>query len=279
MVKPVPRRPVLLHLHLFKNAGTTFDWSLERHFGHAFCEHRDDAAMRGQPGYLRRSLEADSGLRSLSSHWLPMPVLPSELVEPHTVVLLRDPIERMASVYAFERRQAVEHAGTEHARALDFQDYVRWRLEPGTGPVIRNYQMRMLAGNHPGPDNDAQLEVARSTLRREVHGGLVHRYDESMCLLEHELGEAFPGLDLAYRRQNVSNPGDGRSAAERRRAVEEQLGDLCDAALAANARDLALLEEAESAFAQRWQALPRREERLAAFRARCDALAARYDRA
>lgn len=235
--------------------------------------------MRGQPAYLRDYLEAHGDLRSLSSHWLPLPVLPSEVVEPHTVVLLRDPLERMASVYAFERRQAVEHAGTERARALDFQDYIRWRLEPGTGPVIRNYQMRMLAGNHPGPDNDAQLEVARATLRRDVHVGLVHRYDETMCLLEYELAQAFPGLDLAYRRQNVSQPGDERSAAERRHAVEAQLGDLRDAALAANARDLALLEEAESAFALRWQALPRREERLAAFRARCAALATGDDRA
>ena len=277
-MKADSRRSVLLHLHLFKNAGSTFDWSLQQGFGSAFCDHRDDAAMRGKPTYLRTFLEENEDLRALSSHWLPLPVPPSELVTAHTVVLLRDPIERMASVYAFERRQQVEHAGTAHARSMEFGDYVRWRLEPGTGPVIRNYQMRMLSGNHPGPDSDAQLEVARAALRNRLYAGLVHRYDESMCLLEHELGGEFPNLDLAYRRQNVSDPADDRSLRERRRDVEAQLGDLREAALAANARDMALFAAAESAFTQRRQALPKREKKLAAFRERCAALASTDER-
>ena len=38
-----PRRHVLIHAHLFKNAGTTFDFSLQRSFGEQFVDHRDDA--------------------------------------------------------------------------------------------------------------------------------------------------------------------------------------------------------------------------------------------
>ena len=36
-------RNVILHYHLFKNAGSTLDWSLQRQFGAGFVDHRDDA--------------------------------------------------------------------------------------------------------------------------------------------------------------------------------------------------------------------------------------------
>ena len=39
-------RHVILHGHIFKNAGTSFDWSLERSFGEAFVDHREDKLMR-----------------------------------------------------------------------------------------------------------------------------------------------------------------------------------------------------------------------------------------
>jgi hypothetical protein len=39
-------RLVILHNHLFKNAGTTIDWSLGRELGSAFVDHRDDAGMK-----------------------------------------------------------------------------------------------------------------------------------------------------------------------------------------------------------------------------------------
>jgi len=32
-------RHVLVHAHIFKNAGTTFDFSLSRFFGHDFVDH------------------------------------------------------------------------------------------------------------------------------------------------------------------------------------------------------------------------------------------------
>lgn len=42
------KRMVIIHRHLFKNAGTTFDAILENNFGRIFCDHRYDehATMR-----------------------------------------------------------------------------------------------------------------------------------------------------------------------------------------------------------------------------------------
>ena len=44
--KGILSRPVILHCHLFKNAGSTLDWSLQRQFGSTFIDHRDGDSMR-----------------------------------------------------------------------------------------------------------------------------------------------------------------------------------------------------------------------------------------
>ena len=270
---PLPHK-VLLHFHLFKNAGTTLDWSLARSFREDFCEHRDDEAMRGHFDYLMQFLSEHPNLKALSSHWLPLPPnAAADFESAVPVAMLRDPIDRIASVYRFERRQEVEHPGTDRARRGDLSEYVQWRLSPKVGPVIRNFQARMLSGTYPGPDDDGQLELARQRLNSQIRFGLVHRYDESMCLLEHELQSDFPGLDLAYQRQNVSDPADGRGVEERRDSVFRELGEeLSSEVMAANSRDQRLFAEACDSFESRWAALPNREERLLRFRERCQSI-------
>ena len=64
-------RHVILHGHIFKNAGTTFDWSLERCFGEGFVDHRDDKTMRERRARHLAELVNDApSLRALSSHHL-----------------------------------------------------------------------------------------------------------------------------------------------------------------------------------------------------------------
>lgn len=263
--------PVLVHAHLFKNAGTTFDWSLARHFGSQFCDHRDDAQMRGNPDYLKSFLLEHPQLRAVSSHWLPLPLPQMTERGLHPVIFLRDPIARIASVYAFERRQEVDHPGTRMAREGSLLEYVRWRLEAQTGPVLRNYQTRMLSGEYPGSGTEEQFERALSVLEAIPVVGLVERYRESIVLLEENLGQTFPGIDLAFQRQNVSDEKDRRDIAQRRRDLEAELGDLLAEVLDANRLDLQLYDLAQSRLQEAWEALDRREERLQQLDTRCEA--------
>ena len=63
---------------MFKNAGTSFDWSLRRSFGDAFIEHHDDDAMRKGADYLEPFLLDRPHIKALSSHWItfPLPIPP-----------------------------------------------------------------------------------------------------------------------------------------------------------------------------------------------------------
>jgi hypothetical protein len=265
-------RPVLLHAHLFKNAGTTFDWSLRRCLGECFMDHRDDDAMRRGAEYLVPFLREQPQLRALSSHWLAFPLPGDPGLDLHLALFLRDPIERIASVYNFERRQqGVDTPGSKKAKELGFLDYVRWQLQPMPGPVVKDFHTRYLSGDYLGEDLEVLYEKALLTLGSTPLVGLVHRYDESMVLFESLLRGSFPELDLAYRRQNSS--GEESHDPDRRRAeVERQLEPVMEQVVEANRYDLQLFALAEKRFEQALNAVPHLEQRLQGLRERNRAL-------
>ena len=265
-------RAVVLHAHMFKNAGTTFDWSLQRCFRDGFVDHRDDDAMRQGASYLGPYLQENKHLQALSSHWVtvPLPRLPD--IGIHLAMFFRHPLERIRSVYTFERQQqGVTAPGTVQAKELGFLDYVRWRLQPGVGPVIRNFHTRYCSGRYTGENIEELYELALATIDATPLLGLVHRYDESMVLFEYHLQEFFPGLDLSWKLQNSSSSG-GLSSIEKRRAAEYDLEPLMEQVIAANAHDLKLYAEVESRFDQAMARVPDVEMRLQHLRARCEIL-------
>ncbi len=264
-------RHILLHGHIFKNAGSTLDWSLRRCFGPAFCEHRDDAAMRKAPQQALTSALADDALVALSSHNLPSPPPEMPGLCFHSVYLLRDPVERVLSVYAFERAQQAETPGAQAARRMNLQDYVAWRLRDSERPVIRNFQTRFLAGGavrHNGdPLSAGAVASARQRLVEGAQVGLVERYDESMVLLEAALHPVFPHIDLACVPQNVT-----RGAARGGAPLREQLGALWQEVVAHNAHDLALYSLADELLDRSIAAMPDFARKLARYRERSAAL-------
>lgn len=271
MVNPqgkAPHRHVLVHGHMFKNAGTTFDWSLARSFGDTFVDHRDDAGMKTSAAYLGPWLQAHTGCRALSSHWItpPLPELPGASL--HLCLLFRDPIERMRSVYQFEReQQGVDTPGSRKAKQLDFHDYVHWQFQPMPGPVIKNYQTRYCSSQYHAEDLDGSFARAWALLESLPVLGLVHRYDESMVLMEYHLGPWFPNLDLSYQKRNVLSC-DGATMAQRREAVLEELGPLAPQALERNRFDIELLDRVEGRFDALLASVPDLPARLSDLRAR-----------
>lgn len=271
-------RHILLHGHIFKNAGTTLDWSLQRCFGQDFLDHRDDQSMRRGGADCLASLVAEHpGLRALSSHHLSreLPELPQ--VRLHPLFLVRHPLLRVRSVYDFERRQDATTLGAQMAKQLDFRDYVAWRMRPDVPGTIRNYQTFYLArgsveGRRPGR-NLAGFELALAYVRQAPLVGVVELYDESMALFEHRLRRAFPQIDLAYVRQNSSGAADGTAPPERRLAeLLVELGDLAQVVIDQNSYDLALYQAVRGKLLAATARIEDFDQQMTGFRQRCAAL-------
>ena len=267
-------RHVLLHGHIFKNAGTTLDWSLQQSFGEAFLDHREDRLMRLQGrDHLEQLLAQNPGLAAVSSHHMTGDLPAIDGVNLVSVNLLRHPLLRIRSVYDFERKQKGDTPGAKAAAAMGFKDYVAWRMQPDVARTIRNYQTLYLAGCHQSVDNaDIADRYFGQVLERLQAGaliGVVERYDESMVVLESELRPLFPSIDLSYVAQNVSsrrNPGeeDGDLAA----ATLAELGDLALLVIDENSCDLALYQLGRRQLQARIEAIEDFPARLADFRGR-----------
>lgn len=271
---PMEPRNVLLHGHIFKNAGTTLDWSLERCFGPGFYEHREDKLMREDPEAVIGSLlNSDSELRVLSSHSMPCDPPAFDAHRFFTLLMLRHPLKRVRSVYDFEKRQDAETPGAKAAKKMNYEEYVAWRMQPTVGPTIRNFQTRYLCGRAARKADlrlgSQHLMMALESLRRLACVGIVERYDESMVLFEQTLKATFPELDLAYLPQNVS----ASKKSGKRRQWFEKLGASHSAVIEGNSLDLTLYELAAQQLDERIAEVQDFSAHLDAFRARCQALA------
>ena len=268
-------RFVIAHGHIFKNAGTTFDWSLRKNFGTGFLDHRDDKAMR-QIGaaHVAELLTTLPELRAISSHHLcrPLPELEDCTIIP--VFFLRHPIARIESVYQFERKQLANTRGARAAKMRSFSSYLRWRMRPDVPPTIRNYQAAYLAGMHT--ESSAGGHMGLPVFGRAIHAvhdssliGLVEHYDESMVLMEQALSEYFPDIDLSYVRQNTSSLDKTDSLDKK---VAEALGKMEGAqreVLDNNSFDLVIYQLALNRHQKSVAALDDFDQRLSEFRERC----------
>jgi GT2 family glycosyltransferase/predicted nucleic acid-binding Zn-ribbon protein len=273
--KPFKRssaRPVIVHCHLFKNAGTTLDWSLQRQFGTAFVDHRDDENMQRGAAYLKPYLETQRQLSAISSHHIRFPLPVSEKLELLPVISLRHPIDRARSVYEFERRQDATTPGAIHAKKLSFADYVRWRMQPEVSPAIRNFHCSFCTSNFDSViDEQAYLDSVAMLIRTPLLV-IVERYDESMILLEDRLNQYFPDIDLSYIRQNETF-GREVNLVERIQQVFDDLGpELTVEFREKNHWDMKLYENALAILGERLGSLGNVEQLLGNIQARCQLL-------
>ena len=268
------KRTILVHAHMFKNAGTTLDWSLQRCFGDSFLDHRNNAAIRRDDG-LRALILNKPHLRVISSHWVPLPLPKIDGIYLMTALVLRHPIERIASVYNFERKQESDTQGAQYAKKASFKQYVAWRMKSETGATIRDFQVKFCtsADFRPGdPVNEARFNRAVELLQTTPLVGLVEQFDQSMVLFEVSLKAWIPEIDLRYIRQNV-NQGISTSLQEKVVGIEKELGsDLKMEVYEKNHYDLKLYEVAKGLLEDRVTNTPNFTTKLASLRGRCKSL-------
>lgn len=230
---------------------------------------------KGGKEYLRRYILDHPELRALSSHHMPLPPPAADGLVVLVAVFIRHPIERIRSVYEFERRQGDRTLGARMAGQMNFQDYVEWRMKAEAPRVVRNYQMHYCTSTLSGPNlsETDRFEQSAEFLKRTPLVGVVDRYDESMVVFENALQRYFPQIDLSYRKQNVGNR-TGMSVSERVEELEGELNrDIVEQIHQANDFDLKLYNYANELLDARLAQIADYKDRVVELRRRVDRLA------
>lgn len=225
-------RTIILHYHLFKNAGTSLDKVLRDNFGEAWVtrEFLDVNRPLGNTPEVEAWIREQRDAVAFSSHTMLGPLPQVEGVKIISIMLLRDPIERIKSAYRFERTQTVETFGAVLARHTSLEGYVKVRLSLPYDRQCRNFQTQRLASLLPGPE--PELERALIALDQLSVVGFVSDFTGALAKLAETLAESFPHFSWKMVHANSSQKNE-RAAPS---ALDTLLAEV-------NADDIALLEK------------------------------------
>ena len=243
-------RHVVFHYHIFKNAGSTVDGMLRKHFGDASCSEIEgnavDATLNAE--HLLRYVRENPAIKMIASHQARLPEPVASDIAFYPLVFLRHPIDRVGSVYAFERRQDRNdvYPGIIVAQENDLAGYVKWRLN-GPESVIQNFQTLHLSGKDLRVVSVAPIDVQDFRMQLNFFG-IVELFPESMARMADYLPQAFGRLNTSLRVENRSEDRK-ETLEERLEEIEADLGpSLYNELLDKNAFDLELYNKAVSIF-------------------------------
>jgi len=197
-------RKVILHYHLFKNAGTSLDAAFKENFSEEKGEWvtkefpNQPAANREQ---VRQWILDNPQAKCFSSHTALLPLPKFEDIEVFPVIFVRHPIDRIASAYSFEKKQGADTFGSVLARNTSLKGYIETRLSLKNDKQCRNFHAQHFRIEQPANSKQSVSDI----LGELPFIGLVEQYGDSLEVLNRLLKEfGFKNLTLNAFNQNVS---------------------------------------------------------------------------
>ena len=246
----------LAHHHIFKCAGTTFAWILQRNYPGAVLHVEGDQPNRRIRCEDVAPLLTEGKYGAVSSHLLTLPEPGQELAALHFVVV-RDPVKRLESAFRFKKRRGDFEEGT---RFIDFVEKTRaWNAD---------FQSRYVAaqtGMNADPKSGWRLPESETDIARPgVLFGTVEAFDQALVVLEGRLAERGIAFDAAYPASMNST-----ESAPAMDATREEL----DKVREYNRNDDLLVSRVNKQLSERYQEVDPTGEQMEDFTKRCRALA------
>ena len=264
-------RFVILHYHIFKNAGTAVENLLKSNFGSRFATFEGDSLdCQLSPGSLGAWLEQNPEVQAVSSHQLryPKPDAPGFVF--FDLCFLRDPIDRIHSIYTFYRKLPPQSDPLSLLANQTTLGRFAAHLVEQSPHMVNDVQVTMLAtdGAYLRPPCAGALERATETLRGMSVPGVADCFYESMVAGQYFWRPVFPGFDNAAIPANVSRE-PGSTLASRLNAMRSACGNaLYEQLERLNVLDRELVRRARVEIARRFRLTPDHDRRLAELRAR-----------
>jgi len=265
-------RPVIIHFHIFKNAGMSIEWALEKNFTKNFAMEiygtafSDIIPIECVVDYLKKN----PNVKVFSSQNIRFPLPIENSIDFIPIVFIRHPLDRAFSVFSFNRRNLEERPAALKAKNMTLKEYIQWNIE-SNNRVMLDAQLQFLS--------DKTLKTVAERLSSVLERikncaiiGVVDRFNESMVVAEEYLKNNFKNIELSYFKQNVSLERKG-NLSQRLENDREQIGDQLMKELSEkNSNDLKIYEFANNELNRRIKNVENFELKLSNFNDRCKKL-------
>lgn len=256
-------RNVLLHYHIFKNAGTTFERVLDENYGdgHVTFDGPFSFSVIDQD-QLSTIIQRHPNAIACSSHQIHLPPPSATQFRPIPVVFIRHPLLRIRSVFLFGKHGA-EKALETVTHADPFAGFEEWITEKvSENPeLISNMQTSMLSRCYKLPPKlewregraHLDLQLAINHLSVVPCLGRVEYFDIDVSSFTETLARYDVPFVYAQREaENVSSPDHQSTVEEQLRSMERSLSPETWQKLQwLNHQDLALYEIAHEMVEKR----------------------------
>ncbi|MDE0368108.1 MAG: sulfotransferase family 2 domain-containing protein [Gammaproteobacteria bacterium] len=245
-------RKVIVHYHVFKNAGTSIDHILKTNFT-GFRWHNEEfpttpdhesiLSDRSNSRLVQKWIANHPEVVVLSSHTavMPLPKLPETEIFP--IIMVRNPIVRLQSSYLFQRQRfesGFEDRATRLAGQNDLAGYLRGLLKQGRAT---NFTSVRLAAAVPGSVKQIRQRAFRA-LQVLPFVGVTEMFEQSMKRMELWLAPHFPAFRVLPTWQNASDQAE-KPVSERLAEIRREIGaGLYAEILEANRLDIEVHEAA-----------------------------------
>ena len=193
-------RYVIVHYHIFKNAGTSVDHILDTCFPNAFM-HVDGPV----PEFFINQTELNVMVRNrdqvkaISSHHVRLPVPNDQSITYLPVTFIRRPEIRIRSVWRFQRSRDDQHPETLLAKSHPFKDWIQYYLKSRNGAFLTNPQALLYAFRYDERtrvNNPEIRERAFENVERVPFVGIVERFVDSLKIFEALYQENIPNFKV-----------------------------------------------------------------------------------
>ncbi len=219
-------RNIIVHYHLFKNAGSSVDQLLKRNLGDKWMTYDGDtsnAIIACQQ--LEELIVNNPEVKALSSHQI-IPPVPQLDMNIYPIVFLRDPIDRIKSAYLFEWKKQL---GLDNAKGT-LEEYVKEKFTYRRQNSIEEFQTVRLSNQFRDRyhdinsfEDDELLENASKFIQSLRFVGIVDEFDRSQELLLNFIKPGFPDFKASDVKANVLQDLK-LTRAQKRTAIREELG-------------------------------------------------------